>query len=327
MIFTRREAVKLSLMSIPLATFNPLEAFAQPGSKFNGVQIGIIVSPYNYPEIPVSADQFLSILTHLGINAVEMQDVRVEVYAGAPSSPRSGYSGSSKAIGAGAQLSPQQQIDARRKAAEELTQWRLSAPLDKYKALRKLYHDAGVEIYAFRLANFSQETPDAEYEYFFAAADALGARQIAAELPEDPNLTQRLGDFAAKHKIMIGYHNHTQVNAHSWDVALAQSKYNGVQLDIGHYVAATNESPISFIREHHDRITNIHLKDRRFANNGGQNEPWGEGDTPVAEVLRLIRDEKYAFPAGIELEYNIPQGSTASAEITRCLQFCKMALA
>lgn len=124
----------------------------------------------------------------------------------------------------------------------------------------------------------------------------------------------------------MGYHNHTQVNAHSWDVALAQSPYNGINFDVGHYAAATNESPIPFIKEHHDRITCLHLKDRRFRINGGRNMPWGQGESSLKDILQLLKTEQYPFPAGIELEYRIPQGSTATAEIAKCLQFCKEAL-
>jgi sugar phosphate isomerase/epimerase len=193
--------------------------------------------------------------------------------------------------------------------------------------LRKLYTDAGVNIYALRLANMTPATSDEEFEYFFHAAQALGANQITTELPEDTSLTKRVGDFATKFKIRMGYHNHTQVNDHSWDAALAQSAYNGINLDVGHFAAATNQSPIPFIREHHDRITSVHLKDRKFRTNGGRNTPWGQGDTPLREILQLIRTENYQFPAAIELEYRIPEGSTASAEIAKCLQFCKDALA
>jgi sugar phosphate isomerase/epimerase len=71
----------------------------------------------------------------------------------------------------------------------------------------------------------------------------------------------------------------------------------------------------------------LHLKDRKFRSNGGRNTPWGEGDTPLKEILLLLKAEKYQFPAAIELEYRIPQGSTASAEIAKCLQFCRDALA
>jgi sugar phosphate isomerase/epimerase len=323
---TRRDVVKLGLAALPIRSLHAWAVPARPDSKFGGVQIGIIISPYNYPEIPVPADQLLSTLLQLGISAIEMQDVRVETYAGAPSLPREGYSGSAAAPGAQA-LSAQQQEDARRKTIEELRQWRLSAPLNKYKALRNLYHDAGVNIYAFRLANMTQDMPDTEYEYFFNAAKALGANQITVELPEDPKLTERVGNFAAKYKIRMGYHNHTQVNAHSWDVALAQSPYNGINFDVGHYAAATNESPIPFIKAHHDRITSLHLKDRRLHVNGGRNMPWGQGESSLKEILQLVKTEQYTFPAAIELEYRIPQGSTATAEIAKCLQFCKEALA
>ena len=326
MIFNRRDVVKLGLAAIPLARMSSIAAFAQPNSKFSGVQIGIIISPYNYPEIPVPADQFLHTLVQLGISAVEMQDVRVETYAGAPSAPREGYSGSPSERAAHVP-SAEERAEAQRKAAAELTQWRLSVSLDKYKALRALYHDAGVSMYAFRLANMTQEMSDAEFDYFFNAAKAIGANQITVELPDDPNLTKRVGGFATKHKIMMGYHNHTQVNAHSWDIALSQSEYNGINLDVGHYATATSQSPVPFIREHHGRITCLHLKDRKFRANGGGNVPWGQGDTPVREILQLMKTEGYKFPAGIELEYRIPEGSSAAAEITRCLQFCKDALA
>ena len=318
MTFTRRELVKLGLAAIPLARLNSLAAFAQPHSKFDGVQIGVIVSPYSYPSIPLPADQFLNTLVQLGFSAVDLQAVRCEAYAGAPSAPPTT-----------APTTAQERAAAERKQAEALTQWRLSstaAILEKYRTLRKLYDDAGVKIYAFRPANLTMEMSDAEYDYFFNAAKTLGANQVTVELPSDPNLSKRAGDMAAQHKIMMGYHNHAQVNAHSWDVALAQSKYNGIQLDVGHFTAAINASPIPFIEEYHSRITSLHLKDRKYLIHGGQNLPWGEGDTPLKQVLQLMETQHYKFPAGIELEYRIPVGSTPQAEIAKCLQFCRDAL-
>jgi sugar phosphate isomerase/epimerase len=223
-------------------------------------------------------------------------------------------------------LSPEQ-LEAQRKNAEELKQWRLAVSFDKYKTLRKLYDDAGVSIYAFRLALLPATISDAELDYFFRVAKTLGANQITVELPMDTNLTQRVGDFAATRGIRWGFHNHTQVNFHSWDTALAQSKFNGINFDVGHYAAAVSESPIPFIQEHHDRITSLHLKDRKLGTNGGRNMPWGQGDTPLKEILQLVKKEKYPFPASIELEYPIPPGSTTMTEIGKCLQCCRDALA
>lgn len=322
MLFTRRDLVKFGAAALAAAKLSPRLAFAQPNSDFNGVQIGIILSPYNYPSIPMPADQYLNSLVQLDLSAVEMQDVRAEVYAGYPNTPRQGYSGAKR-------LSPEERAAAERKQAEDLTAWRIaSGPSvqEKYRALRKLYHRAGVRIYAFRLANMTQAMPDGEFEYFFATAKSLGADQITVELPDEPALSQRVGDFAARHKMMVGYHNEGNIGEHSWDTALAQSKWNGINLDTGHLTALINKSPIPFIKDHHDRITCLHLKDRKYHINGGQNMPWGQGDTPIREILQLMKTDHYKFPAGIEFEYRIPAGSTIEAELTKCIQYCKDSL-
>src|SRR5713226_1413341 len=146
--------------------------------------------------------------------------------------------------------------------------WRLSASMDKYKALRHMYANADVDIYAFRLVRLTNDMSDAEFAYFFNTAQALAANQITAELPTNTELTRRIGDYAAKRKIRIGYHNHTQVNFNSWDTALSQSRYNGINFDVGHFAAAVSQSPIPFIEKHHDRITCLHLKNRKLGSNG-----------------------------------------------------------
>jgi sugar phosphate isomerase/epimerase len=314
MNITRRDLGKLTLAALASG-----KTWAKPNSTFGGVEIGIIISPTNFRDIPLPADQILDNLVQLGISGIEMQDVRVESYAGAPAAARASYPG----IRNGSDNPPPDQ----KTAAEEIKQWRLAASMDKYRALHKLYRDAGVNIYAFRLAKLNNAMTDEELAYFFNTAEALGANQITVELPTDTALTQRVGDYAAKRKIRMGYHNHTQVNFNSWDTALAQSEYNGINFDVGHFAAAVSQSPIPFIQKYHDRITCLHLKDRKFKTNGGQNTVWGQGDTPLKEILLLMKKEKYKFPAGIELEYRIPEGSNTMAEISKCLEFCKEALA
>ncbi len=106
---------------------------------------------------------------------------------------------------------------------------------------------------------------------------------------------------------------------------MGYSKYNAINLDIGHYVAGTNESPIPLIKKYSDRILNLHMKDRK--KNNGDNVPWGQGDTPIKEVLQLMRDQKYKFMATIELEYPIPEGSDAVKEVAKCIEYCKEAIA
>ena len=167
-------------------------------------------------------------------------------------------------------------------------------------------------------------------DYAFTVAKTLGAHALSCEIPLSK--TKRLGEFAAKHKLMVGYHGHTNVTnpeafakPASWETAMTYSKFNGINLDIGHFTAANNVSPVEFIRKHHDRITHVHLKDRKM--NDGKNFPWGQGDTPIKEVLLLMQKEKYPFQGTIEFEYPVPAGSDVLTEIGKCVAFCKNILA
>ena len=78
------------------------------------------------------------------------------------------------------------------------------------------------------------------------------------------------------------------------------------------------------MEKYHDRIVSLHLKDRTA---DGGNLPWGTGQTPLKEILQLMKKEKWTFPADIELEYPVPQGSSAVAEVAKCVRFCQEALA
>jgi sugar phosphate isomerase/epimerase len=331
-MITRRDFAKTAACALPASTL-----LAKPNSKFQGVQIGAIT--YSFRQLPSTADDILKYCLDLGINSIELMGDVAESYAGAPSSGRGRGFGSPggpggpggpgvrapvRVPGGRPPLTPEQQ-EAMRKAAEERKNWRLSAPMDKYKALRAHYNGAGINIDIFKLP-LTATMADDEYEYIFHVAKALGANNITMELPSDPALSKRAGEFAAKHKIFIGYHNHTQVNEQSWDTALSQSKYNSINLDVGHFTEAISRSPIPFIRKYHDRITSFHLKDKKYGTNGGGNTPWGQGDTPLKEILQLMAKENYKWPANIELEYEIPSGSNVIAEMGKCIKFCKEAL-
>ena len=119
-------------------------------------------------------------------------------------------------------------------------------------------------------------------DYAFELAKALGARAISTEIAEDG--PKRVGEFADKHEMMVGYHGHEATGPENWEKVFGYAKHNGANLDIGHFVSGNHGSPIPFLKAHHDRITHIHVKDRKA--NKGANVPFGEGDTPIAEALR-----------------------------------------
>jgi sugar phosphate isomerase/epimerase len=199
------------------------------------------------------------------------------------------------------------------------------ALMDGFKALREMYNSAGVNIHIVKFGNIGDGgMSDEQIESYFQAAKALGARGITRELSDAA--AQRLGPIADKHEIMIGFHNHTQLKPTTYDGdILSYGKYLGINFDIGHYVAGTSEPAIPLIEKHADRILSLHLKDRKKDN--GPNMPFGEGDTEVASVLQYMKKNGLTFPADIELEYKVPAGSDAVQEVTKCVQFCKQALA
>jgi sugar phosphate isomerase/epimerase len=274
---------------------------SKPNSVINGVQIGVIT--YSFRSMPGTIENLLQYCLQCNISAIELMGEPAEAFAGIP----------------------KRAADEDRDAwVKKVADWRANVSMDKFKELRKLYNDAGIKIYAWKPNALNAKNTDAEIDYAFNAGKALGVTHVTVELPTDDAQTKRLGDFGTKHKLHVGYHAHTQATPTLWDTALSQSEYNAINLDIGHYTSGTSSSPVEFILKNHSRIMSMHLKDRKY--HDGPNMPWGTGDTPIAEVLQLIKKNKWKFPATIELEYKIPEGSDAVKEVIICREFAAKAL-
>ena len=295
-VYTRRDFGKLAMAGLPLGT-----ALAKINSKVSGVQIG--VQSYSYRDRPL--DAAIQAMIEDGIGECELYSPHIE-----PGTlPRPQGAGGRGAVN-----------------REELRKWRLTVPLDEIKAVRKKFDDAGIWLFAFNLS-FRDDFTDPEIDRGFQIAQALGVKVITAS--STVSVMPRVAPFAEKYKIMVGVHGHNNVKdpnefatPESFAKAMALSKSIGVNLDIGHFTAA-NFDAVSYIEEHHDRITNLHLKDRK--KNDGPNVPFGEGDTPIKQVLLLLKQKKYNIPANIEYEYK--GKDDAAVEVKKCLDYCKQALA
>jgi sugar phosphate isomerase/epimerase len=294
-------------------------------------------------------------MVHLGLSELELEQSFFEPYLGAPRDPTGGGqpagvgtvpaggpfgrevkvpapTGSSPAGGGGRRAAPptpeeRAALDATRAA---LRAWRLALPMTRVQALRRMFNDGGVTV---SLVKFPQlggsEMTDAEIDYCFQCATAMGARALTCEPPLSQ--TKRLARFADKHQMIVSFHNHSNVTSveafgrtGAWEQAFFYTPRHWANVDIGHFTAGNGFAPTEFIREYHARITNLHLKDRKI---NGPNVPWGDGDTPIADTLRLLKREKYPISATIELEYPIPAGSTVMDEMARCVKYCADALA
>ena len=210
-----------------------------------------------------------------------------------------------------------------------LRQWRLTVPLSRFHDIRAQFDNAGVLLYAYNYS-FRKEMTDEEIKRGFEIAQALGVKYITASA--NVSMAPRVDAWAQQFKIMVGFHGHDDTkdpDEFSTPETFARamkgaSPYIGINLDIGHFTAAGGD-PSEYLREQHDRIVTLHIKDRR--NNHGPNLPFGEGDTPIAAVLRLLRDQGWKIPANIEYEYGEEKkGLDTIAEVEKCYAYCRTVL-
>jgi sugar phosphate isomerase/epimerase len=213
------------------------------------------------------------------------------------------------------------------KSREELRQWRLSpASLDRFREVRRKFDDAKINLYSMS-NTMADDVTDAELDAMFRQMQALNVNVFQTNQSR-VSIGPRLVPFVEKYKIRPAFHTHAEVedpneiaSVESLQKLLDMSKEFRVCLDIGHFVAGNND-PVAYLRAHHDRITHIHVKDRK--RNKGPNVEWGTGDTPIAQCLTLIRDKKWPIYAFIEREFAGTRGPVE--ETRRDLDYMKQAL-
>lgn len=207
-------------------------------------------------------------------------------------------------------------------AREAAREWRTTVPESYYTAIAKRFAAAGKSIFIYNM-NINDTFTDAERDATFRGAKAMGCKGlngsiVVSEIP-------RIAPFAEKHQMFYAVHNHDNAanpdeifSLDSFERSFAVSPWIRATLDIGHF-AAGNQDPYEFIKKYHDRIVSIHVRDRK--NNNGPHVPLGQGDARVADVLRLIRDQKYPIGCFIELEYAtfLPPVE----EVKRALMYCR----
>ena len=219
------------------------------------------------------------------------------------------------------------------RSKKDSPEWRSNVSMNEFKKVKKAFKEKGINIFAYKPPCMGTRNKDEEIEYAMKATKALGADYVTAELTDKTN-TKRISYYAEKYNVKVGYHAHLQASDTAWDFALSSSENNYANLDIGHYIAAggdnTKETLLKFIEKNHSRICSLHLKDRQAGKTmnplGSDNQIWGQGDTPIKEVLLLMQKNSYDFTATIELEYRIPEDSNTVKEVIKCMDYCKAVL-
>jgi len=282
----RRDFTKLALAATAVA----VPASGKINSVFGGVPLG--AQSYSFRDRDV--DGAVAAMKEIGIGYTELFSGHVE--------PK---------------------VDRGPAGQAALNKWRLEVKKEEIAKIKAKFDAAGINIYAFNYS-FRDSFSDEEIDKGFVIAKWLGAKYITAS--SNVATAKRVAPAAAKHKMMVGMHNHSRIvpnefaTAENFAEAMKAGPFIAINLDIGHFWAA-NFDAVPFMKEHHDHIVTIHVKDRK--KNQGDNMPFGEGDTPIKEVLLQMKANKWKIPAMIEYEY---KGADTVAEVKKCFEYCKAIL-
>lgn len=292
------------LTSCGAARFIP-SALKETGAAIEAEKLGIVLGLQTYSFRDRSLEDAIAAMTQLGVKSCELWEGHVE--------PRA------------LKWKAGQTSEEAKSKNEQLKKWRESLSMDDIKVIKSKFDRAGITILAYN-CGIKDNISDSALDLVFRIAETLGVGAITTSATV--SVMKRADVYARRYKMIIAMHNHSHTekpNEFSSPDSFARgmeglSKYIWINLDIGHFAAA-NFNAADYLLQHHKRIFCIHIKDRK--KNQGENVALGQGDTPIVQVLQLIRDKQWPIPANIEYEY---EGADAVEEVKKCLDYCKMAV-
>ncbi|MEJ7768743.1 MAG: sugar phosphate isomerase/epimerase [Chitinophagaceae bacterium] len=309
---SRRNWSKLSLtglagIMLPPGILSVTGSFAGSGVlPHTAGAAGVIIGVQSYSFRDRSLDEMIKAMNQLGLKSCELWQGHVEP--------------------AELMWKPNTSPEEMKRKNEGLKAWRSTVTMDEIKKIRDKINNAGITIQAYN-GPFATRDSDEEFELVFRTAQALGTDSITTSATVD--VMKRVDVLARKYKIKVGMHNHANIKDPN-EFATPESFMRGMEgnsefirinLDIGHFTAADYDA-VDFMKKYHEKIICIHLKDRKKSQGAGV--PFGEGDAPIAQVLKLIKENKWPIPANIEYEY---KGTDTIAEVKKCLEYANNVLA
>ena len=325
---SRRAFLELSAAGLPLTLGLSCERLLARASDAAAVRLG--VQTYSFRDMLQTpgdmTDKMIAAMQELGLTECEVFEPTLQppaLSADAPWRMTAGKPTEASLLGRPPTGAP---TAAQLASREAVRQWRLGEGLDQVTAAAAKFKRAGIHVFAFNFM-LKDSCTDGEVERGFQMTRALGAKVMTVSTTL--TMAKRTVPFVEKHKVLLALHGHSNLSdpnqfatPDSFAQGLAMSPYYRVNLDIGHFVASGFD-PVAYIRANHEQITNLHIKDRK--KNDGPNTPFGQGDTPIKAVLQLLKTQAYPIPAYVEYEYAGTENSTA--EIRKCLEYVKSALA
>jgi len=187
---------------------------------------------------------------------------------------------------------------------QRLRDWRIGDGESYCREIKAALDRRGFRLNAFNLTIRNEHTDD-EIDATFRMAKALGTDLLTSS--SNVSAAPRIAPFAREHQVRVAFHNHARIREDElatpkdFERAMeAEPQWFGVNLDTGHFHAAGFDC-LAFLEKHGERVMALHMKDRTA--NDGPKLPFGMGDTPLDEIVRLVRDRGWNIPANVEMAY------------------------
>lgn len=318
-MYTRRDIGKLAMGTAAAAALPASRLFAVPEAPIQSVRLGATTySLRDLPRIPGrdNVSDLIKPLQDAGVKMIDLWSYNTE-----PAGPNTGPGAPPPPAVYPIKIkvfTPEEIKAALEQARNLLRDFRLGHAdpklgftADHYQQIRGKFDTAGIAVASYSV-KYDDSFTDEEIDVTFQQAKTLGAGSISA--PGSAAVLKRLAPFTEKHNMTVAVSDFNLASS-------LPSKRFKINLDIG-AVTAANGSPVAWIQENHDAIGQVLITDRR--RNKGSSEQWGQGDTPVSDVLKLIKQKGFTFPVMADYEY-IGLGTPAE-ELQRCMDYMRDAV-
>lgn len=304
-MYSRREfgAATFAGLSLSMLPSSALWADTKTDATVNGVKLGAITGaygPFNAQPGQDVVDLVIQRSRQYGVGHVELVNSLIEPPLTGPCKPPETPPALDPAniarrfpCGVGGQV-PLTRPAGYEAARDELRRWRIKAPLDRFRSIRRKFNAAGIDLFSY-VMTIGDDFTDAEIDAVYRHMQALGVNKFCTNQTR-VSMAPRMVPHSDKYKIRAAFHPHAMsqdpneiASPESLAKVLAMSEYFMVNLDIGWYYDGGSD-PLAYFNAHPDRITHIHVRDRSAV---GKQADIGTGILRIDQMLRTTRDKRH----------------------------------
>jgi len=294
-----------------------------------GPKVG--VSTYSWRDMPGGLENSVKYCKEVGISDIEVLGIDMEIFMGKPEVPFADKYPYIKTFGPRVLAYLNIKVPAEEQKLfdeyeKNLQEWRMGLQMSDMEKSFQFLKEHGIRAHAGN-PSFTGDN-DEGIEYGFKMTKALGAEVLISEV--DYENVKRLVPFAEKYDLKLALHNHKQFAEEGFnlDAILGLSPRVMLNFDVGNYFGSTGKHPNEILKNYHERIYSLHIKDMTSPTTDppNTNQVWGQGETPIIDVLTLVKQEQWPLYCDIELEYDIKPWSDSVKETIKCANYARQIL-